>query len=123
MEAQRETRIGRYPSKLQRGATWAGIWADTNPWHASHWGAKLFAKNLPGYSLYRQPGGRTPQAENRENLPSTYYEDMMNGATQDWIDVHVHGMYGRSLTGRPVYEKSFRDIEVKVEAARYRMER
>jgi hypothetical protein len=32
---------------------------------------------------------------------------MCNGATQYWIDVHVHGKYGRSLTGRPVYEKSF----------------
>jgi len=33
---------------------------------------------------------------------------MMNGATEDWIDVHVHGKYGRSVAGRPVYEKSFK---------------
>lgn len=47
-------------------------------------------------------------AENRENLPETYYDDMMNGATEDWINVHVHGQYGRSLAGRAVYEKTFK---------------
>ena len=31
----------------------------------------------------------------------------MSGATEDWVDVHVHGRYGRSLLGRPVFEKSF----------------
>lgn len=87
-----ETRIGRYPSRMQGGATWAGIWADTNPWHASHWGAKLFAKNLPGYSLYRQPGGRTTEAENRENLPDGYYERLCVGKDAEWATVYVDGL-------------------------------
>ena len=30
-----QTRVGRFPSRAQGGATWFGIWADTNPWHAN----------------------------------------------------------------------------------------
>lgn len=86
-----ETRIGRYPSRAQGGATWAGIWADTNPWHSGHWGAKLFAKGLPGYSLYRQPGGRSSQAENVENLPPGYYERLCVGKDREWVLVYVDG--------------------------------
>lgn len=86
-----ETRIGRYPSRAQGGATWAGIWADTNPWHAGHWGAKLFAKGLPGYDLFRQPGGRSAQAENVENLPPGYYERLCVGKDREWVRVYVDG--------------------------------
>ena len=64
--------------------------------------------NPEGWEIYKQPSGLDERAEDRENLPETYYEDMMNGATEDWIDVHVHGKYGRSVAGRPVYEKSFK---------------
>lgn len=65
-----DTRIGRYPAKADGGASWSGIWMDTNPWHGGHWGAKLFAKLGPaeGYELFCQPGGRSPEAENVKNL-------------------------------------------------------
>jgi hypothetical protein len=36
------------------------------------------------------------------------YIGRMNGATEDWINVHVHGQYGRSLVGRAVYENTFK---------------
>lgn len=86
-----ETRVGRYPSKAQGGPSWFGIWADTNPWHGGHWGAKLFAKGLPGYELYRQPGGRSEKAENRENLPDGYYERLCVGKSSEYITVYVDG--------------------------------
>ena len=86
-----ETRVGRYPSKAQGGASWFGIWADTNPWHGGHWGAKLVAKNLPGYEFFRQPGGRTPQAENIENLPDGYYARLCVGKDREYIRVYVDG--------------------------------
>jgi hypothetical protein len=86
-----QTRVGRYPSKAQGGATWFGIWADTNPWHAGHWGAKLFAKNLDGYEIFRQPGGRTPKAENIENLPAGYYERLVAGKDSEYVRVYVDG--------------------------------
>lgn len=86
-----ETRVGRYPSKAQGGPSWFGIWADTNPWHGGHWGAKLFAKRLPGYELYRQPGGRSAAAENVENLPDGYYDRLCVGKSSEYVKVYVDG--------------------------------
>jgi hypothetical protein len=86
-----ETRAGRYPSKAQGGATWFGIWMDTNPWHSGHWAAKLFAKGLSGYTLFRQPGGRDAKAENVSNLPGGYYERLCIGKDSEWISVYVDG--------------------------------
>ena len=88
-----ETRVGRYPSKMEGGASWFGIWADTNPWHAGHWGAKMFAKLAPsdGYVLFRQPGGRDSNAENVANLPDGYYDRLCVGKSREWIRVYVDG--------------------------------
>ncbi len=86
-----ENRIGRYPAMSDGGVTWSGIWMDTNPWHAGHWGAKLFSKQLAGYEMFRQPGGRSPQAENVENLPPGYYERLCSGKDSEYIRVYVDG--------------------------------
>lgn len=86
-----ENRVGRYPAKLQGGASWFGIWMDTNPWHTGHWGSKLMAKNLPGYAFFRQPGGRGPRAENVENLPAGYYARLATGKDSEYIKVYIDG--------------------------------
>lgn len=86
-----EGRVGRYPAKDEGGASWFGIWADTNPWHAGHWGAKLFAKGLHGYEVFRQPGGRSETAENVENLPDGYYERLATGKDRDYVRVYIDG--------------------------------
>lgn len=86
-----DTRIGRYPSIAQGGASWRGIWADTNPWHGGHWGAKMAAKGLPGRAFYRQPGGRSAAAENVENLDPGYYDALCIGKDREWIRVYVDG--------------------------------
>jgi hypothetical protein len=65
-----QQRVGRYPSKMQGGPSWFGIWMDTNPWHTGHWGYKLFSVTKPeGHVLFEQPGGMDEDAENVENLP------------------------------------------------------
>lgn len=86
-----QTRVGRYPSKGQGGATWFGIWMDTNPWHGGHWAAKLFASSVPGHALFRQPGGRDADAENVDNLPAGYYDRLCHGKDREWIRVYVDG--------------------------------
>lgn len=111
------SRMPRYPSKSMLAidpATkkpfeyWSGLIMDTNPPSEDSWLYEQFEVKKPtGWELFRQPSGLSPLAENRDNLGKTYYEDMMAGATEDFIRVHVHGEYGRSLIGRPVYEKSF----------------
>lgn len=88
------SRVGRYPSKAQGGATWFGIWMDTNPWHMGHWGYKLFTTARPeGYELFEQPDGLSSAAENVENLPPGYYERQKAGKAQDWIDEYLRGKY------------------------------
>ena len=107
-----EGRVGRYPSVAQGGCTWSGIWADTNPWHSSHWGAKMFKGALDGrriytmpsgrsveYRLFRQPSGLDPAAENLENLPQDYYPRLLSGKDQEWIKVYVDGQDASSDQG------------------------
>ena len=108
------SRLGRYPSRKDGGPTWHGLIGDTNPPDMDHWIYEQFeTERTAGWEIFKQPGGLSPEAENTENLPPNYYEDMMSGATQAWIDVHVHARYGRSKAGRPVYEHTFvRDFHV-----------
>lgn len=105
-------RIGRFPRVEDGGATWSGLWADTNPWHAGHWGHKLFEGRDPRleriaeqrhvklvarddvgtvFELFRQPGGRDADAENLENLPPGYYQRLCAGKDSEWIRVYVDG--------------------------------
>jgi hypothetical protein len=87
-------RVGRYPSKIQGGATWSGVWMDTNPWHTAHWGYKLFSKACPeNFELFEQPGGREPNAENVDNLPADYYERAIAGKDAEWVAENVDGKY------------------------------
>jgi hypothetical protein len=95
-----QSRVGRYPSKAQGGPTWFGIWMDTNPWAKQHWGYKLFTlhKDVPAdqrhlYELFEQPGGRTAQAENVENLPPGYYDRLVAGKDSEYVESYVDGKY------------------------------
>lgn len=102
------SRCGRYPSKKEGGPTWHGIIMDTNPPSTDHWiHEKFLVEKPPGWEIFIQPGGLEPNAENRENLPPNYYEDMMEGADPEWVNVHVHAKFGRSKAGKPVYESTF----------------
>ena len=112
------SRLGRFPSRAMMPTNpntgkpqeyWYGLLMDTNPPSRDSFIYEQFEEEQPeGWEIFKQPGGLEPSAENRENLPDTYYEDMMRGADEDWVNVHVHGKYGRSVVGRPVFEKSFK---------------
>jgi len=65
--------------------------------------------DLPNnWAVYKQPGGMEAEAENRENLRDGYYESLVESNTKDWVDVHVHAKYGKSLSGQAVFRASFR---------------
>lgn len=102
-------RLGRYPSPARVPPTWAGLFAESNPFpEGSQWHEALVI-NLPdNWAFFRQPGGLDPDAENRENLPDDYYERLINNATsEEWIRVHVHGEFGEDPSGQRVYRHSF----------------
>lgn len=108
-----QTRLGRYPSKNQGGATWFGMWMDSNPWPTSHWGYELFSKKPPeGFELFEQPGGREPNAENVENLPAGYYERLTLGKDAEWIAEYVDGKYPSSDRGS-VYGELLTKLEAR----------
>ena len=102
-------RIGRYPSKARVEPTWAGLFGESNPFsEGSQWYDALELHCPDEWRYFRQPGGLDPDAENRDNLPENYYENLINDATnQEWINVHVHGQYGEDQSGQRVYRHSF----------------
>jgi hypothetical protein len=104
-------RVGRYPSKRDGGPSWFGIIADTNPPDSDHWWYKLFEETKPeGFRLFKQPSGLSVSAENISNLPPKYYQNMMAGKDQEWINVYVHGRYGFIAEGKPVWHEYKDDI-------------
>ena len=102
------SRVGRYPSKMDGGCTWYGVICESNGFSiASPW-YELLEENKPSrWAYFRQPGGLEPDAENTENLPNDYYGGMMDGNTDDWINIHVHNIYGDDLSGTAVFRSSF----------------
>lgn len=104
-------RCGRYPSKLLGGPTWFGVILDTNCWSvASPYHETFVVAPKPGWQLYLQPGGMEPNAENVENLPPGYYENLSNGRDEDWVTVHVHAQWGDDLSGQAVFRRSFNPL-------------
>jgi hypothetical protein len=102
-------RVGRYPSAAMGGPTWSGIIMSTNPPDSDHWWYRLAEDERPaGFEFFRQPGGLSPDAENRDHLPADYYERQVAGKDPEWIKVYVDGDYGFVLDGKPVYSE-YRD--------------
>ena len=99
-----QTRLGRYPRQVDGPAPWYGLFMDTNPPDDLSWWFRLFEEQRPeGWQLYRQPGALEPDAENLKHLPSDYYQRLVQGKDQAWIDVYVGGKYGYVQDGKPVY--------------------
>lgn len=99
-----EGRIGRYPSARAGGPSWFGIIMDTNPPDAGHWWPEVFERErVAGWEQFVQPSGLSPEAENLENLPRGYYQNMIPGKTEEWINIYVHGRYGYLAEGKAVY--------------------
>lgn len=103
-------RIGRFPSYRDEvikkaGGYWSGLIMDTNPPDEDHWWYKVFElERPPTWALFHQPGGRSPQAENLENLRPGYYSDS-SGRSPEWIKVYYDGEYGFVSDGKPVYSE------------------
>lgn len=104
-------RIGRFPSKKDGGPTWFGMWGDTNPPTMDTWWYYQLEQldphdgvsfNNNGWSVFKQPSGRSQLAENIENLPEGYYDTQ--GRSEEYIRVYIDGEYGLSSAGMPVYK-------------------
>lgn len=103
-------RIGRYPGQdMFNNPTefFAGIVLDINPPDTDSWIYQRFVERLPPlHRFFRQPGGRSPGAENLRGLPKTYYPNQIaaNAHNPWWIKRMIDGDFGYSREGMPVYE-------------------
>lgn len=107
-------RVGRFrPLGVAKNA-WYGIIGESNPPDEdSEWYLKMEVDRPGNWAVFKQPGGMEPEAENRDNLPDGYYESLIESNTDDWVDVHVHAQYGKSLAGQAVFRTSFKpDLHV-----------
>lgn len=99
------------PEHLSKWLPWIGIIMDTNPPDSDHWWYTLFEEDKPkGFSLFSQPSAKSPDAENIRNLIPGYYNNIMQGKDQEWINVYVHGKYGFIADGKPVWPEYKDDI-------------
>lgn len=86
---------------------------DLNAPDVDSWVYKRFVEEAqPGHKLYRQPGGRMPNAENLANLAPGYYQRQCqnNASRPDWIRRMVDNEFGFSRDGEPVYPE-FSDLQ------------
>lgn len=104
-------RVGRWvtdPNWTQADidATWYGIWADTNPPQVGSWLHSMMEDNKPqSWDVFKQPSGRSPEAENRDHLRSDYYDT--DGLSEEYIRVMIDGEYGYDQSGLPVFGKTY----------------
>jgi hypothetical protein len=106
-------RVGRFPTRDRVDDYHYGVIMDTNPPDVDHYIHKTFVEKLPaGWAFFHQPSGLSPEAENRKNLPKTYYEQLSVGQTAEWIKVFVHGKFGFVSDGKPVYSEFNDDVHV-----------
>lgn len=102
-------RLGRWPNRdmLPDGVEWRGyVRGDLNsPDIDSGYFRLMEEVKPPGFKEYPQPSGLSPQAENTQNLPAGYYENLaaMNAHRPKWVRRFIRNEYGPSDAGQPVY--------------------
>ena len=115
-----QSRVGRYPAKKMGGAVCDDkaqspnyhIWGASNaPDRDTFWAD--YMESPPGNTaIFRQPSALSPEADWIEHLADGYYENIVQGKTEEWIAVYVHNEFGRSLAGQPVFKAFNRDTHV-----------
>jgi hypothetical protein len=102
-------RVDRYPARSEGGCVDPGIWMDTNPPDDDSWWYRLFEEKHTdeeqpsSAAIFKQPSGRSAEAENLPNLSPKYYANLQADADPDFIRVFVDGLYGYVKDGKPVY--------------------
>lgn len=143
------TRTDRYPSRKDGGATRAGGIMDTNGPDIDSWLFHKFENPPKNWSIHKQPPAMipyeeylekykeepdeqdvaedsserkfvtNPEADNLANLSRSYYPNATQGKSPDHVDVFIRAQYGRSLSGLPVFDRTFRmDFHVAEEELR-----
>lgn len=130
-------RVNRFPSMKDGGATRPGAIFDTNMPNEDTWWEKKMEDPPKNWSIHLQPPAVIPvdafiqkygydpdentiiestdeeeycvdpAHDNYDNLAKDYYPNTGEGKTEDFIRVYLRCQYGRSLGGKPVFDKTF----------------
>ena len=110
-------RCGRFPPKRDVEATYPMALMDTNPPGLKHWIPTMYAekcKQFPDeYKYFIQPSGRGEHAENVDNLPTNYYQNLVRDNDPEWCSVYVDGNDGDPISADRIYKKFKPDIHIK----------
>lgn len=107
-------RTMRWPNLASGGVRYPGVICSTNPPPMGTYWQELMADPPSNMSVYMQPpalledGSLNPEAENLENLHPDYYPNLMEGKTEDWVNVYLKNKFGAGGFGKPVFEQTFR---------------
>lgn len=107
-------RVNRFPNRMQGGVTEPGVIGSTNPPPVGGYWHEVMTDVPKGWEVFMQPpallddGSLNPDAENIENLAPGYYENLMTGASEEWIDVYLKNKFGLGNLGQPVFRRSFK---------------
>ncbi|MCP6280509.1 hypothetical protein NL459_28180, partial [Klebsiella pneumoniae] len=53
-------------------------------------------------------GSINPEAENLKNLDPSYYDNLLAGKSEEWINVYLKNQFGAGDLGQPVFKTSYR---------------
>jgi hypothetical protein len=114
-------RVARFPNRASGGVTYPGVIGSTNPPPMGSWLQELMATPPKNTAVFMQPPALLengelnvgqlagmPGAENLGNLDPDYYSNLMEGKTNDWLDVFMRNKFGSGGFGQPVFRNTFR---------------
>ncbi len=102
------SRTGRYPSAIEGGADWYGVFGESNMCtKGSDWYKFLMVERPDNVAVYIQPSALSDRAENLDNLKPDYYTMLLAGKPKNWIQAHITSEFPDTLDGRAVWGASY----------------
>jgi hypothetical protein len=95
------------------------LWGATNPPEYDSWWQQFLDNPPDNATVTFQPSGLSPEEDWSHLLPTDYYTNLAEGKDEDWQNVYIHGKYGRSLSGKPVFPSFNYDFHVAPEPLNY----
>jgi len=107
-------RVARFPSRAAGGVAYPGVICSTNPPPLGTYWHEFMTEPPRTAQIFMQPpamledGSWNPEAENLEHLAPDYYDNLVAGKKQGWIDVYIRNKFGPGEWGNPVYRDTFK---------------
>lgn len=107
-------RTNRFPNRAAGGVTYPGVICSTNPPPVGGFWHSMISEPPNKWEVFIQPpalledGTLNVEADNLANLAPDYYDNLISGKTEDWINVYLKNQFGAGDLGQPIYKASFR---------------